>query len=131
MLATPKSVIASYRQAGPAAEQGSAQPQRIVLMLFDGAIENLSRARGALQRGDIAEKCSCIGVVLEIVGALRQALNLEEGGAIAANLDALYDYVIRILVEANRQNDAGKVEEARQLILEVRTGWAGLASDEA
>lgn len=63
---------------------------------------------------------------MSIIDGLRASLNHERGGKIAANLDALYDYMTRTLVTANLHNDDTKLAEVEKLLNEIRVGWKGI-----
>lgn len=67
-----------------------------------------------------------IGKGIGIIGGLREALNHEVNGELSANLDRLYEYMIRRLTDANRNNDAAALAEVASLLLEVKTGWDGI-----
>ena len=62
-----------------------------------------------------------------IVAGLRGSLNFEAGGEIATNLDALYEYLERRLLQANLEADAGMLDEAATLLRQVKEGWDGIA----
>lgn len=106
----------------------TASPHRLILLLMDGALDKLRAARTALARGNIAAKGSNITWAMSIIDGLRASLNHERGGQIAANLDALYDYMIRTLVTANLHNDDNKLGEVERLMGEIRSGWKGIES---
>lgn len=119
---------ASYRSVGVDTGVASADPHRLITMLFDGALERIARARAALTRGDVAARCMAIGGAIRIVQeGLRAAL--RPGGELAANLDALYDYVGRRLLEANARASDAMLAEAAQLLDTVRDGWVRIAPD--
>ena len=101
-----------------------ASPHDLVSMLFVGLLQALASARGALERGDIKAKCQQVGVAVRILDeGLRAALNLREGGAIAANLQALYGYCVVRLTKANARNDAAALREVVRLIEPVASSW--------
>ncbi|ADC62878.1 flagellar export chaperone FliS [Allochromatium vinosum] len=112
-----------YRQAGPIAEIAVADPHRLTQMLFEGALERLAVARGAMAQGNAPLKGQKIGQAMEIIGELRGALDLERGGELAANLDSLYDYMIRRLVTGNARNAPEMLEEISILLREIKAGW--------
>ena len=112
-----------YRQAGPIAEIAVADPHRLTQMLFEGALERIAVARGAMTQGNASLKGKKIGQAMDIIGELRGALDLERGGELAANLDALYDYMNRRLVTGNARNDPAALEEVSILLREVKAGW--------
>jgi flagellar protein FliS len=96
-------------------------------MLIDGAVERVTQARGALERGQTARKGERIGKAIGIVDSLRASLNQERGGQIAANLASLYDYMLRRLLQANLNDDDGALEEVQRLLREIKSGWDGIA----
>ena len=62
------------------------------------------------------------------MGGLRQGLDIEKGGELAANLDSLYEYMTTRLMEANLKNDVAIIEEIAQLLREVKSGWDAIAA---
>jgi flagellar protein FliS len=104
----------------------AADPHRLVLMLMDGALERLAKARGCLERGDIAGKAGLLHRTVGIIAELRASLDLGNGGPLAGNLDALYDYLERLLVRANIDNRTAQIDEAARLINEIRGAWVAI-----
>lgn len=101
----------------------------LVGMLYEGALAAIARARGAIQLGDLAAKSRAIDKALAIVGdGLRANLNLEAGGAIASDLDALYGYIALHLTRANLRNDELALEECAQLLRPLHDAWTQIAS---
>ncbi len=117
-----------YQQVGVQASVFEASPHRLIQMLMQGGLDRIAQAKGALERGAFAEKGELVGKALSIIGGLREVLDKEVGGELADNLDRLYDYMIRTLLEANRSNDADKLDEVARLLGEVKEGWDGIAS---
>ena len=106
-----------------------ASPHRLIQMLFEGALERIAQAKGALLQNQIARKGELIGKAVNIVGGLQGSLNDKEGGQLAANLDDLYDYVIRRLTEANFHNDPERLDECGRLLSEIKTAWDAIATE--
>ena len=73
-------------------------------------------------RGEIAAKGSQIGKAISIVDGLRMSLN-PEAGAISQNLEDLYDYIARRLLEANLTNNADILDETAALLHEIKSAW--------
>ena len=122
----------AYRQVGVQSAVDGASPHMLIKMLFDGLVQSLNAARGALQRGDIAEKGRQIGKAVRILEeGLKAGLNPAQGGEIAGNLGALYDYCVGRLTLANVRNDAALVEEVVRLIAPVAEGWNEIAAGPA
>ena len=114
----------AYRQVGVQSGLESASPHRLIQMLFDGLLQNLNTAIGALQRGDIELKGQQNGRAERILDeGLKGGLNREQGGELATNLGALYDYCVQRLTVANLRNDAAAVEEVVALMSPVAKSW--------
>ncbi len=107
-----------------------ANPHQLIQMLYEGAIENMARAKGCMERKDFSGKGDTLGRAINIIGGLQSFLDKEKGGEVAENLDALYDYMSRRLFEASKDNDIAIVDEIIGLVREVKTGWEGI-KDEA
>lgn len=100
-----------------------ASPHKLISLLFQGAIDRIQQAKGAMARGDIAKRGQLVGKALDIVNNLQACLDKEKGGEVAKNLDALYDYMQRQLLKANMENDPAILDEVTRLLTEVQSGW--------
>jgi flagellar protein FliS len=116
--------IESYRQA----EIRSRTPLELVVMLYDGALHFAAEAREAIGRKDIAARRDAVSRALAIVSELQSTLDLEQGGAIAVQLDGLYTFVSGRLVEGSLRHDARRIDEAVRVLTTLREGWAGIAT---
>jgi flagellar protein FliS len=116
-----------YQSVNTNAQLVDASPHRLIQMLMEGGLARMAQARGAMERGDVALKGMLIGKAVDIVGGLREALNQEAGGEVAANLDNLYAYMTARLLEANLKNDQILLDEVAELLREVKAGWDGIA----
>ena len=116
-----------YQTVNTNAQVVDASPHRLIQMLMEGGLARIAQARGAMERGDVALKGALIGKAVDIVGGLREGLNHEAGGEVAANLDNLYAYMTTRLLEANLKNDTAILEEVAGLLREVKAGWDGIA----
>ncbi|MDO8332834.1 MAG: flagellar export chaperone FliS [Pseudomonas sp.] len=116
-----------YKSVNTQAQAVDASPHRLIQMLMEGGLARLAQARGAMERGEVGKKGELIGQAISIVGGLREGLNLEQGGEIAANLDKLYEYMIVRLLAANLHNDLAPLEEVAGLLRNVKAGWDAIA----
>ena len=126
--------LRQYRKLQTETAVETADSHRLIAMLLEGAIERIGRAKAHLERGETARKGEQIGLAVSIIEGLRTALDHERGGEIAANLEALYDYMERRLTEGNLRNDASALEEVAGLLAQIRDAWAavpGLLAREA
>ena len=93
-------------------------------MLFAGALEQISIAKGCMQRGDLAGKGKAISKAIGIVGGLLDSVNADaEQESLGANLSALYTFVTRRLSEANANNDKLALDESANVLRELQAGW--------
>jgi flagellar protein FliS len=114
---------AQYQSTKTTTDVESASPHRLVQMLMAGAVEKLELAKQYMKSGQIAAKCDHIAWAMNIITGLQMGLDTERGGEIAANLDNLYDYMERRLVEANASNDAAILDEVLGLLGEIKGAW--------
>ncbi len=115
--------LKQYRQVNAESAVDYASPHRLIQMLMEGAMDSLTKARGHIERGEVIAKGEQIGKAISIIGGLREGLNLESGGELAANLDSLYDYMQRQLVESNRRSDSLLIEQVADLLRPVKEAW--------
>jgi len=121
--------IFEYRKVGVQSGVETASPHKLIQMLLDGTIEKVQLARGYMERHEIAKKCETVSWAMAIIDGLRSSLNMADGGAIAENLDALYDYMLRRLLDANLDNDPAALDEVVKLLSDLREGWHGIVKD--
>lgn len=117
-----------YQTVNVHAQVTEASPHRLIQMLLEGGLQRIAQARGALQHGNIALKGELIGKAMGIVAGLRDGLNLEKGGEMAANLDNLYAYMMQRLSMANLKNDPAMLDEVAKLLREVKEGWDAISA---
>ena len=118
-----------YASVGTQTGVTEASPHRLIQMLLDGALDKIARARGAMQRNEYKEKGNHITSAGSIVLGLRTSLDLEAGGELAANLDNLYEYMFRRLMEAHAENDEAALDEVSSLLREIKSGWDALPQE--
>ncbi|WP_305046392.1 flagellar export chaperone FliS [Geoalkalibacter sp.] len=105
----------------------TASPEQILVMLYDGAIRFLNLASTAMESGDYAVKIKNIDKTLAIIAELSATLNHEVGGEIAANLAALYDFMMREIPRANVKNDPKVLVPVLNILNELRDAWVQAA----
>ena len=100
-------------------------------MLMEGALSRIAKAGANIKRREIALKGENISWAISIIEGLRSSLDHSHGGEIAGNLERLYDYMIRRLLEANLHSDLDKLGEAHRLMREIKAGWDGIGDLQA
>ncbi len=105
----------------------TASPAGVVAKLYEGAIRFCRTAVAHDEAGRSLERGQAIGRALAIVGELQNALDREQGGEIARNLDALYLFVGDRLLQANLSAGRGALEEAERVLVELHGAWDAVA----
>jgi flagellar protein FliS len=102
----------------------AASPQRLIVMLYDGAVRALLAAKAALAAGDVGARGARISKAISIIDdGLRPAVDPAAGGDIAQNLLELYDYIVNRLLLANLKSDEASLDEAITLLTELKGAW--------
>lgn len=112
-----------YQTVSVHAQVSEADPHRLIQMLMEGGLQRIAQARGAMEHGNIALKGELIGKAMGIIGGLRDGLDKEKGGEMAANLDNLYAFMQQRLSLANLQNDPAMLDEVAGTLREIKLGW--------
>ncbi len=100
-----------------------ASPHYLIQMLMDGFLARVNTAKGAMARSDMELKSIYISRAIAIVGGLNEAIDLEKGGEIAVNLNQLYNYISRRLLQASCENNVEILDEVASLMREIKEGW--------
>ena len=121
-------VATMYRTVNASTAIEGASPHKLVSMLYQAVSAEIAAARGALQRGDIAEKCRAIGHAVRIVEeGLAAPLNLQAGGDLALNLRDLYQYLVYRLTIANLKSDDAALLECAGLARSLAESWDAIS----
>lgn len=112
-----------YQTVNVHAQVSEADPHRLIQMLFEGGLQRIAQAKGAMQHGNTPLKGELIGKSMGIIGGLRDSLDLSKGGELASNLDNLYSFMLQRLTIANLNNDAAILDEVAALLRDVKEGW--------
>ena len=125
----PRSALQQYANTEASTSAQDLDSHRVVQMLMQGALDKISTAQGYLKQGNLAKKGECISVAISIVEALLSCLDKEQGGGIAENLEVLYNYMLKQLLQGTIDNDPKLFEEVHQLLTEVKAGWDEVRND--
>jgi flagellar protein FliS len=125
----PMKALRQYQKVNSHAQVSEASPHRLIQMLLEGGLDRLAQAKGAMSRGDVAQKCVLITKAIDIITGLRQGLDegKAEDPAAIQQLDSLYEYMNTRLVQANASNDPEVIDEVARLLITVKSGWDAIA----
>lgn len=132
MFGTTSRGVNAYAKVGLETGVTSASPHKLIVMLYDGALAAIMTGITQMKAGNVQEKGNAISKAIRIIDdGLKASLDKQVGGEIATNLDALYDYMSRRLLEANLKNDPAILEEVRGLLADLRDTWNQIGGNPA
>ncbi len=118
-----------YKEIDTYSGTAYANPHQLIQMLMQGVIDKISIARAAMQDNNVGVKGESVSKAVSILDGLKASLDKEKGGDIATNLDDLYDYMQRALVEGNLHNNQSKFDEVVSLMSEIKEAWTAIPVD--
>ncbi len=118
-----------YKEIDTYSGTAYADPHQLIQMLMQGVIDKISIARAAMQDNNVGVKGENVSKAVSILDGLKASLDKEKGGDIAVNLDDLYDYMQRALVEGNLHNNESKFDEVVSLMSEIKEAWNAIPVD--
>ncbi len=101
----------------------TADPKRLVLMCYEGAIDSLKIGKQKIIEKDYEGKGKAIVKTKDIINELLCSLNFEKGGSIAKSLDSLYNYMLRRIIHADLDKDISAIDEVIGMLNELKSAW--------
>lgn len=128
MFGSSRSGANAYAKVGLETGVVAASPHKLIVMLFEGAITAINNGLTHMKAGQFEEKGRAITKAILIVDeGMRASLDKKSGGEIAANLDALYGYIVQCLLKANLRNDPALLEESLRLLTDLKSAWDAIS----
>lgn len=121
--------LQAYKRVSVDSQLTSASPHRVIQMLMAGAIERLIQGKVSMEQGNIAVKGERLGKALDIIICLRSSLSMEDGGDIATNLDALYEFMIQQTYKANQENKSELIDDVIDMLREIKSAWEQIPAE--
>ncbi|KJM59182.1 flagellar export chaperone FliS [Pluralibacter gergoviae] len=112
-----------YQQSDLAIQAAAASPHQLVLMLFNGLMDELVRAKSHLAARRFERKAQSINKCIDILNALTSSLDFDKGGELAVSLANLYDYCVYRLYDASHQLSVAIIEEVESILGNIQQGW--------
>jgi flagellar protein FliS len=119
---------AAAKQAYTASSVMTASPERLVVMLYDGAIRFLRQAATAMRASDLQQARNRLGRAEAIIDELNMALDMSQG-ELPEQLRAIYLFCKRYLIEATLRRDPDRIERVVSLLAELRESWDAIAAE--
>lgn len=121
---------ATHQAYTHSAIQGTDRKERILLMLYKGAVKFARFAKNGIEKNNPKMKGENISKIMAILTELDCALDRKSGGVMAENLSNLYQYMMDRLTLANIKNDTDALEEVERLLLELKEAYEEAARKE-
>lgn len=121
--------LRQYQQIGMRNTVEESSPHRLIQMMMEHAVAKMNFARGHIERGEVAEKGMAIGDAISVINGLQASLNHKADAKMSANFDALYEYMMRRLLEANLRDDVAVIDEVSGLMLDLKGAWDAIADE--
>ncbi len=121
--------LAQYQQVNTSSAVEGASPHRLIQMLMDGVLQRLAEAKGAMRRNAVNDRGEAIGKAISIIGGLRDSLNQDVDSDVTRNLNDLYAYMTKRLMEANLHSSEEAIDEVMALMRTVKSGWDEIAAE--
>lgn len=119
---TASNPYSAYRQTSVA----TATPEKLLLMLYDGAIRFLRQARLAMEQQDLESTNKWLGKLQDIFVELNTSLDLDQG-EIALNLRKLYEFYQNEVIIANVEKNVDRLQPVEEFLKLFREMWAEAA----
>ena len=101
----------------------TATPEKLMIMLFDGAIQFLQKAKIAIEEKNLQERAKNIEGARKIVRELMRTINLENGNDVSKRLFRLYNQMAMKLIKANVSRNVSLIEEVITDLTNIRWGF--------
>lgn len=125
MYGRTQHALSAYARVSVETGVESADPHKLVLMLFEGAMIAVGDARRHLLEGQVAARGTAISKAIMIIeNGLKASLDMKVGGELSQHLADLYDYMRNQLLAANLQASMKPLEEVHRLLGDLKDAWA-------
>jgi len=114
-----ENALKSYQQTNVI----TANPARLVLLCYDGAVSSLKLARDSYVAKEYEAKGKALQKTLDIIHELNASLDMQKGGGIAVNLRSIYTYLTQALTEADLKKDIEMFDNGIRILQELESAW--------
>lgn len=114
--------IKAYKAVGIKDDLAVADPHRVIQLLMQGALENMAKAKGCIERKDFAGKSEAVSKAISIISSLQGSLDMN-AGEISDNLFALYEFMLNHLILASREKSIARLDEVMEILLTIKGAW--------
>jgi flagellar protein FliS len=101
----------------------TATPEKLMIMLFDGAVQFLQKAKTAIEEKNMKERSTNIESARNIIRELMRTIDLENGNDVSKSLFRLYNKMAMNLIKANVSRNAFLIDEVITDLMNIRWGF--------
>ena len=101
----------------------TATPEKLMIMLLDGAIQFLQKAKSAIEEKNLQERSNNLESARKIIRELMRTIDLENGNDVSKHLFRLYNKMAMKLIKANVSRNIELVEEVIEDLSNIRWGF--------
>jgi len=116
----------AYKNTAVEGKAAGADIHKLVLMLFDGFLDELARVEGHISAKRHDKKAIGIEKLLKILSGLDASLDTDNGGEVAMNMQRLYQHCGQALLQASMKNDLTYIDTVRVIMTNLQEGWQGI-----
>jgi len=120
----------AYQSAAFDSRVETGDKRDLIVMMYDAALDALRLAREHLVRQEHRETSTALARAMTVLHGLRNSLDFDKGGAVAAHLNDFYEYFIRKLTAVDRKSTA-EITDCEDLLSQVREAWVAISPNAA
>ena len=120
---TPANPYSKYIKQYQTSNITTATPEKLMILLFDGAIQFLIKAKTAIEENNFKDRSQNIDGARKIIRELMRTIDLENGNDVSKQLFRLYNRMAMKLIKANVQRNAPLIDEVIEDLTNIRWGF--------
>jgi flagellar protein FliS len=115
--------LKAYKSVNIASTLTAAEPHQIISMMYNGLLESLAQAKGAIGRKDLEQKSQLLTKAINILQALTTSLDSESQPEISKNFSELYSFCITKINDASLSLDVSTIDQVINFLAPLRDAW--------
>lgn len=125
-----RSSLKAYKKVTVESSLTSADPHQIISMMYNGLLESIAQAKGAIVRKDFGTKGVKITKAINILQALQNSLDNKSEPIVSQRFTDLYSVCIDLLIDANISLELDVLDQVISYILPLRDAWVQISIED-
>ncbi|REL30286.1 flagellar export chaperone FliS [Thalassotalea euphylliae] len=122
--------LKAYQKVNRDSGLTAADPHTVILMLYNGLLENIAIGKGAIERKDLALKATALTKAINILNSLEDSLDKDSEPTISNNFSNLYGYCIEQLMSASVSLDIAVLDQVAEFLIPLRDAWQNISEQD-